>query len=228
MESDTAGRERVVEARRRGGKLYRINTSRGRSFLVVRDPATKRFLEVGAPVRSEDLELLEGPQARRAGLALAYRLISRRDRTEREIRSALREEGVTSPEVVEDVVSSLRGQGYLDDRRLASNLINYLAEHKPSGPHLLRRKLRELGVGDEVAAAELRSAMPPDREREIAEGLARRKLKGIVGRERAVRRVHGLLSRRGFRGCVVNDICARILRGEIVGEEDGRKELEGS
>ncbi|HEY5133909.1 MAG TPA: RecX family transcriptional regulator [Candidatus Krumholzibacteriaceae bacterium] len=212
--------ESVVLVRRRWGKLYTIATSSGRSFLVLRDSSSEEFLREGAELDREALERLAGPLARTAGLALAYRLLAMRNRTEHEIRGALGKEGIRTPEVVDDIIDTLRRQGYLDDRRLASHFVQYTAKHRPSGPHLIRRKLREAGVSDEIIEAEVREALPPEREREVAEELARKKLKGAKSREQAVRRIHGLLARRGFSERTVNAICSAILRGVFPGEHD--------
>jgi SOS response regulatory protein OraA/RecX len=212
--------ESVSSARRRWGKLYAVTTSAGRRFLVLRDPSSEAFLARGAVLDRDALEALAGPLARTAGLALAYRLLAARDRTRSEITRALAKEGIETPGVVADIVDTLRRQGYLDDRRLASHLVQYAARHRPSGPRLLRRKLRAVGVADEIIEAEIREALPGEREREAAEALARRKLRGAKSREQAVRRVHALLARRGFSDRIVNGICAAILKGTFRGEHD--------
>jgi regulatory protein len=218
--------ESVAHVRRRWGKLYVVTTSEGRRFLVLRDPSSERFLKAGAPLDHEGLAALAGPFARTAGMALAYRLLGVRDRTEREMRDALIAEGIQTPEVIDDIVGTLRRQGYLDDRRLASQFVQYLAKRKPSGPHLVRRKLRHAGVSAEIVEEEIREALSPEQEREMAEELARRKLATMKGmehaspkeREQAVRRIHGFLSRRGFSERVVSGICSKILRGKMPGE----------
>jgi SOS response regulatory protein OraA/RecX len=218
--SDRGDIESVVEVRRRAGKLRAIRTSLGRSFLVLRDPLSERYLTEGAELGPDDVAALEGPLARTAGMALAYRLLAVRDRTEREIRGALEKEEIRTPEVVGDIVDTLRRQGYLDDRRLAENFVRFTMRHKPSGPRLLRRKLREAGVREEIIEEELHEELGPERERELARELARKKMKGITDREKAVRRVHGFLSRRGFSERIVNGICVAILRGTRPGEND--------
>ena len=220
MESNRRGAETIATVRRRWGKLYTVTTSGGRKHLVLRDERTERFLEEGATLARGDDELLAGPAARAAGLALAYRLLAGRDRTEREILGALAREGITASAVVGDIVVTLRRQGYLDDRRLASRYVRYAAQRRPSGPHLLRRRLREAGVGDDIIEEELRAALPPEREREVALDLALRKLRGAKDRVQAVRRVHGYLARRGFSERVVSSICAAILRGALPGEDE--------
>jgi SOS response regulatory protein OraA/RecX len=217
-QSDT--RDEISEVRRRAGKLREIRTVRGRRFLVLRDPLTERFLEVGIHLEAADIEKLETDLALPAGMAYAYRLLSVRDRTEREIRDALAQEGIPTPGVVDEVVASLKRQGYLDDRRLASGYIRYMLEHRPSGPHLLRRKLRRAGVEENIIEDEIAAAVTAESEVETAERLARIKLGGKGGRERDARRVHGFLTRRGFSSAVVNRICARIVRGEFLEGDD--------
>jgi regulatory protein len=216
--------EQVVEVRRRAGKLRELRTSRGRKFIVLRDLQTEQLLEVGTELDGKKLEEIEGPLARTAGLALAYRLLSVRDRTEWEIRKSLADEGIARPEVVGDIVETLQRQGYVDDRRFASDFVGYMTAHRPSGPYLLKRKLRKVGVSEDIIEAEVGAVLTPEREREIALLLARKKLKGQAPNERAVRRIHGILTRRGFCSSVVDDICRRVLIGEIVGEGNERQD----
>jgi regulatory protein len=173
---------------------------------------------VGVTIEGPDIEELSTVHALASGTAYAYRLLALRDRSEREIREALAKEGISVHCVVEEIVASLKRNGYLDDRRLAAGYIRFRLEHKPAGPYLLRRKLEQAGVDEAVIEDELESAFGPGLEEEIAIRLATSKLKGIRDRERGVRRVHGFLSRRGFSGAIVSRICAKILNGEISGE----------
>lgn len=211
--------DEVSEVRRRAGKLREIRTSGGRRFLVLKGTTADRFLVTGKPVEPGDIEELETELALPAGMAYAYRLLSIRDRTEHEIRTSLAGEGITRPPVIDEIVASLKRQGYLDDRRLASGYIRYTLDHRPSGPHLMRRKLRQAGVEESVIEDEIASAFSSGYEARAAERLAIDKLRGESNRKRGARRVHGFLSRRGFSSSVVNDICARIMRGEIPGED---------
>jgi regulatory protein len=210
----------VTEVRRRAGKLREIRTSEGRRFLVLKDPRTERFLEVGATIAEADIEELGGNHARAAGMEYAFRLLALRDRTEREMRESLASEGISDSAVVEEIIGSLKKHGYLDDRRLAAGFIRFRMDHRPCGPHLLRRKLREAGVDGSIIEEEIESVFVDGLEGELARRLAQEKLRGVTDRKRGARRVHGFLSRRGFSGAIMNEICARILRGEISGDCD--------
>jgi regulatory protein len=208
--------ERITGIKRRAGGLRELQTSEGSTFLVLKGPGTRHLLEVGVVLRRRDMEMLAGEFASAAGLALSYRLLSRRDRTEWEVRRALADECIEAPEVVEGILETLRRQGYLDDRRFAADFVRYLIRNRPSGPHLLRRKLMQLGVEEGIVEMEIRQALPPGREREIALELAGRRHDKRVERTRAVRRINGLLSRRGFSRGVINEICTALLKGEEI------------
>ncbi|UCF05987.1 MAG: RecX family transcriptional regulator [bacterium] len=212
--------DRVVEVRRRGGKLNELRTLKGRRFLVVKDSLTEPLLEVGAELDEGRLEKLEGSWARSAGIALSYRMLTRRDRTEWEIRNALAEAGIGSAGVIEDIVEDLKGQGYLDDQRLAREYVRFTVMHRPSGPHLVRHRLGRLGVARDTIERVLTEELTSDTEHELALRLARGKLGRGVDRKRSVRKINAFLLRRGFSSDLVNGICARILRGEITGEDD--------
>jgi regulatory protein len=228
VEAQRRNRERVVEIRRRAGKLREIVTSSGSRFLVLKGPRTDRLLRAGVELGDAEIELLEGPYAAEAGLARALRLLAVRDRSEREIRETLAGEGIGRSDIIDEIIGKLAGQGYIDDRRLAANYIGFMTSRRPSGPHLLRRKLIRAGVEKSVVDEEIRAALPPERERELALELALGKLAPGLERDRVVRRIHAFLSRRGFSSDVVNDICARILRGTGYREGDEREHQERS
>ncbi len=214
--------EKVVEVLRKRGNLRRIVTSGGRGFLILKGPGTERFLETGAILDRADVEELEGDLALKAGTAYSYQLLDRRERTEQEMRRSLAEAGVEKPGTVDYIIESLKGRGYLDDRRYAGEYVRYRKDFRPSGPRLIRRKLAEVGVSEDIIEMELGEAFLPGEERRIAMNLARRKLRAdrVAGREKAARRAHGFLSRRGFSTVIVNDICAGILRGDLIGADD--------
>ena len=228
-----SGSTKIVSVSRSAGSLRRVAISSGRSYLVLKGSGTERFLEEGAVLDRNDIEELEGPVARAAGLAHALRFLSRRERTELEVRDALRAEGIDNPASMDYIVETLKGKNLLNDRRFASELIAYRLRRNPAGPALLRRKLSGAGVPAEIADELLAEAFPPGEEKRIASRLAIDRLartRPAVGqdgqtvsradREKTARRLGGFLARRGFSAGIVGDICAGILRGEITGETD--------
>ena len=210
----------VVEVRRKAGGLFRITTSDGRRHLVADDPSAGRYIEKGALLGGADIDDLEGPRARAAGLIFACTLLSRKDRTQSQIISALAAEGVEDPEIVGHILGSLRAKGYVDDRRYAEETILARKRYRPTGPGFLRRMLREAGVAADIVEEGIARHYPGADEESIARRLAAGKLDTMKGidREKAARRLHAFLSRRGFSPGLVNDICAGVLRGDNTGE----------
>ena len=80
--------------------------------------------------------------------AAALRALARRDHSEHELRQKLYDRGADS-DMVDIAIGRLRGYGYLDEQRIAENIIHYHCNFKPSGRALLRRKLAEKGIGEE-------------------------------------------------------------------------------
>ncbi|MDD3642519.1 MAG: RecX family transcriptional regulator [Candidatus Krumholzibacteria bacterium] len=219
----------VVSVERAPGGLRRIRTDDGREFLARTGPGAPPLPARGAELDSDDLARLEGPAMREAGLVLAVHLLSRRDRTARQVRGSLSEAGIADPGVIDDIIATLETKGYIDDRRYAAELIAFRKEHRSAGPAMLRRVLGEAGVGRETAEDEVRRAFPPGEERRTAEEAAARRLaeRGTGDRQRDARRMHGYLTRRGFSADAVGGICAAILRGERIGAGDEPDDTDG-
>ena len=197
-----------------------VVTSAERRYLILDQPGNERYLEEGTVLGPDELGELETVAAREAGLILAYNLISRRDRSVFEIRKALIGENIENQEVIDYIVGALQSQGYLNDRRMASNFVDYRKRRDPAGPDLLRKKLRDVGIDEEIIDVEVTRNFSEGEEREIARSLAKKRLDTMngLGRETAVRRIHGFLARRGFSISVINDICASILKKDFFGE----------
>ena len=195
-------------------------TSAGRGYLVLDQPGNERYLRLGAILGPDELGELETTAAREAGLVLAYELISRRDRSVFEIRKNLTGENIENQEVIDYIIGSLQRQGYLNDRRLASDFVDYRKRHDPAGPGLIRKKLRDAGIDEEIIEAEIAGSFSKGEEKEVAAALAKKRMDTMkaLGRETAVRRINGYLARRGFSRSVINDICASILRKDFFGE----------
>jgi regulatory protein len=87
-------------------------------------------------------------------LALAYRFLNRRDRTEAELRAHLDGKGI-EPGDVEQAVAALRGQGYVDDARYARLLAEDKRDLEGWGSERIRRTLTARGIDRELIEAAL-------------------------------------------------------------------------
>ncbi|MCT9001875.1 regulatory protein RecX [Microbacterium memoriense] len=126
-----------------------------------------------------------------------------RSLSEREARSFLREQDV-APDAVEHVIDAFVRHGYLDDARLAEQLIHAGTTRKGQGRQAISLALGQRGIPRDVADAALAEVADDDAERALE--FARQKARAMRGldREVAVRRLVGQLSRRGYGGLALS------------------------
>src|SRR5947209_4474386 len=136
-------------------------------------------------------------------LALAYRYLSRRERTIAETRAYLLGKGVVA-EAAESAVEALQEQGYLDDARFAQLFVEDKRTLEQWGSERIGRALRQRGVDRELIDAALSAEPFVDRdegeETELGRALAllRRRF-ATPPRERRERdHAIGILLRKGY------------------------------
>jgi len=126
---------------------------------------------------------------------LAYRSISRRDRTVAEVRAFLERKQV-EPEPLEHALGELAEGGWLDDERFAQRFAEDKRMIERWGSERIERELRRRGVPDDAIAA---AAGEQDRDHELAAAvdiLAEKA--GPVGDDRERDRAWRLLVRKGY------------------------------
>jgi regulatory protein len=138
-----------------------------------------------------------GPEVRlEQALAVAYRYLNRRERTEAEIRADLRAEGVEPP-VLEQAIGALIEQGVVDDARYARLFSDDKRRLEHWGSERVRRALEARGIDKEMIDAALRSAAPED-ELERALDVLRRRFPAPLDSLRERERALGVLLRKGY------------------------------
>jgi regulatory protein len=110
--------------------------------------------------------------------------------------------------------------GLVDDRAFARAWVQSRQPGKGLARRALAQELRCKGVDDEVARAALEE-VDPDDEVETARTLVRRRLRTVGGLDRAtaVRRLTGMLARKGY----PPSVCCQVVREELeaLGHEMG-------
>lgn len=107
--------------------------------------------------------------------------------------------------------------GYLDDLRFAANYVQYRNRNRPTGNYLLRLELRNKGITDEDIDQVLNAA---DLEYELALSLAKQRM-GSLERVEAlvrIRRLYGLLQRRGFPSPIARRVVGELLDSDLENE----------
>jgi len=146
-------------------------------------------------------------------LELAYRHLSKRDRTEAEVRHHLERRRIGRPSV-ERALAELRELGYVDDARYARRYVEDRRSIDAWGPLRIAAGLRRLGVSDALIDEAL--ARPDEQtDAERALGVLRARLGGSpLDDDRARGRALRMLAGRGFALEVSYDAVRAYERGE--------------
>lgn len=144
-----------------------------------------------APVQALDDEL-----RLQHALDLAFRYLSRRDRTVLEVRRYLEGKRV-EPATIDEALTSLAAQGYLDDARFARQFAEDKRLLEEWGADRIERRLRALGVAPEHVRAAI-DARNRDGELAAAVALLRRRFPRLDDDPREQRRALGVLLRKGY------------------------------
>ncbi|OYC95720.1 regulatory protein RecX [Microbacterium sp. Yaish 1] len=201
---------------RRGSAAESDDSSRWHTTWTA-DPRTAASAAAPA-LRSAPRESAAAPRADgTAGRARAERTLLKRLRgrslSVREARDVLREAELDDAEA-DAIIAAFLDNGYLDDSRLAEQLLDGALGRKAQGATAVAQTLARRGLDREVI--DIAMASLPDDEAERALEFARQRARGMSGLDHdvALRRLHGQLARRGFRGSVALDAARQALSGD--------------
>lgn len=144
----------------------------------------------------------------------ALRLLTVRERSAVELRSRLRQKGY-DPEVIVSVLDGLQENGLQDDGRFAAQFAEAALGRGIAGRRI-QAELRARGVAKEMAAEA--SVEDPDEELERARELAARRASRMGGLppEAILRRITGLLARRGFDPDTCRRVASEVARSPVL------------
>ena len=205
---------RVEPLRPRGLKV-RLHLDRGEPLEITLEALERSRLGVGDPLPPDRQNRLLNDDADIRVRDAALNLISYRARTRAELRTRLRQKGFP-PARIDPCLDRLQEKGFIDDGAVAEAFVRDRLRHRPKGKAALSSELRRKGVSTETAGTAIERVFD-DAEtsdlalaREVAEQWAARQSAAVLEalasdtpsaeRDKARRRLHGYLARRGFRG----------------------------
>jgi len=144
---------------------------------------------------------MEGP------LATAVRLLARRDHSEWELRSKLKQKGFAADEI-DTALERVKDEGYIDDERVKTHAIEKIVREKHYGLHVIVGKLRAIGLT--VSNNEVREYFPLEEEWAVAERILE-KQKAVFDKENYPRLAR-LLGNRGFSQPVLSRLTEKCLK----------------
>ena len=170
-------------------------------------------LEPGLVLDPPTLALLESHDAYRRAREAALRLLGARPRSTAELLARLHRAGVPA-ESTASVITDLTRDGYLDDLEFARAWVRSRLASRPCGVMRLRSELRDKGVAMSLIEQAIRE-VHGEEDAAIAEERRARELVGRrlrayarLARDVKIRRLAGMLQRRGFAAPII----ARVLR----------------
>lgn len=164
------------------------------SFTLTRSLAEEARLSVGEFVSPQQVEALRGKDMLYACREAALRLFSYRPQSQKELAAKLGRR--FDPEVVEQTLASLRGQGLVDDAAFARFWAENRQSHRPRGCRLLKTELKLKGVATEIVEETVKGLD----DEEGAYRAGQKKARTLDGSDFAgfQRRLGNFLLRRGF------------------------------
>ncbi len=147
--------------------------------------------------------------------------LARKALSEREIRGIMISDGADES-VAEDLLEEFRRKGYVDDLKLAEDLVESLMRRKKQGPAVIRRELSQRGI-QESAMREALDEVDEDDELRLVIDAAEDRIRrmGTLTRTVAERRLTGYLQRRGYNAGHIRIAVDKALGGESSGGHGG-------
>ena len=157
-----------------------------------------------------------------AAKEICLRLLTDRARTKHELGARMRQKGVPD-EVAETVLARFDEVGLIDDEAFASAWVRSRHRGRGLGRKAIAQELRRKGVAKEVADEAL-TEVDDEAEAQRARELVDRKLRtmriaGPEDRQKAGRRLIGMLARKGYPGSIVYPV-VRTALAEHGADED--------
>jgi len=201
--------DRIAELKPRPRERVLVTLSGGRFFTI---PAEQAYvLSVGLEISDAEIARLDHIDQYFRGREKALRLLALRNRTRHEVKTALEKISIESA-IREGILSELEENGLVDDARFAREYTQTKAEARFMGPHRLRHDLARLGVRRDVVDAAIEETFGGETQEAQAWALVERKLGLSTPDEKSVRRLAGLLRRKGYDYEVVNRVSYELLR----------------
>lgn len=218
---EISGESRITAIEEQARRQGRVNVFVDGRFALglAEEVAAALGLRVGQPITAERLGEIARAETLRRAREDAYRLLSFRARSEKEIGDRLRRKGYEE-DVVAEVAAGLRTLGYLDDAAFAQSWV--AARGQTRGRRALAHELRQKGVAADVAAETLGAAKDDENEREAALAAAQKKVgarPADTSRE-AQARLAAFLQRRGFGWEAIRPTLATLYGAAPEGAEE--------
>jgi regulatory protein len=167
-------------------------------------------LRVGQELSEKEIKQLKNKNKEEKALARAFKFLSYRPRSEKELIDYLKKKGV-GPGLINQSIKKLRQLKLLNDRDFTNWFVAQRISFRPKGKRALRAELRQKGIKPDVIEEALEKAID---EVVLARKAAQKKLKayGKLSQQELRKKMTGFLYRRGFSWEVVKSVLEEIVK----------------
>lgn len=178
-------------------------------------------LKIGMEVDDNFIENILLAEEENKALDYALRLLTYRQRSEKEIYDSLKRKGYMEKHI-ENVISSCKDKNYLNDREFAKSFINDKINLNKYGPVRIKHELKLKGVSRDIIDEVI--DYDRDDQYELAKEVANKKINSYRSDDKKAiyRKLSGLLQRRGFS----YDIISKVVRETLDQIDDERNSNE--
>jgi len=171
------------------------------------DVVLKFGLKKGDILTDEQIEEILFAEDKKKAFERALRILSYRDRSEKEMRTKLSKAGYDE-KIINLVVKELKRLQLIDEEKFARNYAKTKMVTRPAGEFLLKRELKHKGISDEIIEETLKEIYQEKDQSQVAVELAKKKKLQLknVDVKKAKKRMSDFLMRRGFNWEIVSEI----------------------
>ncbi len=208
-----------IERQKRNARRTNLFLDGRFAFGVDDEVLLRAGIRKGDHISEEALEKIRESEETSLAKSRALRFLTRRLRTEAELRSDLLEKEF-HPRTVDRVIAELRALALIDDARFARAFVHDARLRRALGRIALRRELLRKGVPRQIILDELAAAARPDEERAVAFDAASKLLARFHSSRKPIppakerERTAQFLGRRGFDWEIISGVLQKLFGGE--------------
>lgn len=206
-----------LKRKKRTKDWYFIYLNDGREILSYIDFIIKFKIKTGKQLTQEQINEIKSSSELIFAKEIAYKFLSSRPRTQKEVEERLRRKGVDE-NIISRVIEEIKNYGFINDLEYARSFVFDRVRSKTLGKSALKHALLAKGISNEVIEQVLSERDNAVDEFEIAFALANQKLKQIKSSKKKKKdkneqkkKIYEFLARRGFDWDVINSVIRRIF-----------------
>jgi regulatory protein len=190
-------------------KVYRIQLDNDYSFLVSEDDYFKFSLYEKDELSEEEINNIKDAADFMQAKFKAWKFLSFKFRTEKEIRLKLEDEGFNK-DIIQKVLTDLKADGYINDRLYVRKYLHDRRKLNPKSKRRLMQELKNKGIKKELILEGLEELKIDNIL--VAEGLVRKKFNDSdFTKKRVERQVYQYLQYRGFNTEEIKTVLKKLV-----------------